>query len=213
MTDVFSSVRHEQSVSLDPARCAVLVIDMLNDFCKPEGRMYLPGCESLLPQQRAVVTAARQHKMPVFWVVQCHDARLRRDRELLKRGTHCLIGTWGARVIDDLPSEPGDFHLYKHRYSAFFRTELDLMLKDMQCDQLIVFGVVTNICVRSTVHDAFFEGYEVVVPADCCAATGPREQESSLYDIATHFGVVSDTRTVIDAMASRAPIKTLEGVV
>jgi ureidoacrylate peracid hydrolase len=80
---------------------------------------------------------------------------------------------------------------------------LDLLLKDMTCDQLIVFGIVTNICVRSTVHDGFFLGYEVVVPEDCCAATGPREQESSLYDIATHFGVVN--RWQPSSSAARPP--------
>jgi ureidoacrylate peracid hydrolase len=77
----------------------------------------------------------------------------------------------------------------------------------MRCDQLVIFGVVTNICVRSTVHDAFFNGYEVVVPRDCCAATGPREQESSLYDIATHFGIVSDSAAVVAAFASGAAIE------
>ena len=74
----------------------------------------------------------------------------------------------------------------------------------------MVFGVVTNICVRSTVHDAFFNGYEVVVPQDCCAATGPREQESSLYDIATHFGTVSDAATVAAALAGAGTIQAIE---
>ena len=64
----------------------------------------------------------------------------------------------------------------------------------------MVFGVVTNICVRSTVHDGFFRGYDIVVPHDACAATGPREHASSLYDIATHFGTVSDAGTVLAAL-------------
>lgn len=68
-------------------------------------------------------------------------------------------------------------------------------------------GVVTNICVRSTVHDAFFHGYQVVVPEDAVAATGPREQESSLYDIATHFGIVSDSRSVVAGLREHAPIE------
>ena len=77
-------------------------------------------------------------------------------------------------------------------------------------DQIVVFGVVTNICVRSTVHDAFFIGYEVVVPRDCCAATGPREQESSLYDISTHFGIVTDARSVVAALSSGRIIENQE---
>lgn len=212
MNDVFSSVRNEQTVVLDPARTAVLVIDMLNDFCKPGGKMVLPGYERLVPPQSAVIEAARALGVPVFWVIQSHDPRLRRDRELLKRGSHCLLGSWGVEVIDELKPRESDFRLYKHRYSAFFQTPLDLMLKDMMCDQLVVFGIVTNICVRSTVHDAFFNGYEVVVPEDCCAATGPREQESSLYDIATHFGVVSRSGQVVDALRQRKGLVTVEGI-
>ena len=100
--------------------------------------------------------------------------------------------------------------MIKHRYSSFFQTDLDVTLKDMLVDQLVIFGVVTNICVRSTVHDAFFNGYAVVVPRDCCAATGPREQESTLYDIATHFGIVSDSGSVVAALRSGASIENEE---
>ena len=77
-------------------------------------------------------------------------------------------------------------------------------------DQVVVFGVVTNICVRSTVHDAFFNGYEVVVPHDCCAATGPREQESTLYDISTHFGIVTDAKSVVDALSKGGVIENMD---
>jgi ureidoacrylate peracid hydrolase len=59
------------------------------------------------------------------------------------------------------------------------------------------------------VHDAFFNGYEVVVPADACSATGSREQESSLYDIATHFGVVSDAESVVASLNRGAAISNM----
>ena len=65
---------------------------------------------------------------------------------------------------------------------------------------VVVTGVVTNICVRSTCHDAFFRGYQVVVPRDCVRATGPREQESSLWDIETHFGAVTDSATILNRL-------------
>ena len=79
-------------------------------------------------------------------------------------------------------------------------------MKDMEIDTVVVMGVVTNICIRSTVHDAFFHGYRVVVPQDCVAATGPREQDSSLYDIATHFGWVSDADDVTRALTEGTTI-------
>ncbi|GGE10796.1 isochorismatase [Aureimonas endophytica] len=210
--DVFSAHRHEEGIRLDPQRAAVVVVDMINEFCKPGGRMVLPGYERLVPPQLRVVEAARAAGAPVIWVHDTHRANVRRDREWAKRTPHCEDGSWGTEIIEDLGARPEEIHVFKRRYSAFFQTDLDLTLKDLLVDQIVVFGVVTNICVRSTVHDAFFQGYEVVVPQDCCAATGEREQASSLYDIATHFGVVSDAAGVAAALAGGEVLTTLPGV-
>jgi len=206
MTDVFSAKGQDGAITLDRKRTAVLVIDMINEFCKPGGKMVLPGYESLMPMQSALIARARALEVPVIFVQDSHRKSMRRDREWVKRTPHGVENTWATQVIDDLDPQPDDIRIIKHRYSAFFQTDLDLVLKDMLIDQVIVFGVVTNICVRSTVHDAFFLGYDVVVPADACAATGPREQESSLYDIATHFGAVSRAAAVIAAMDGSAQI-------
>ena len=205
--DVFSAHRNAGRVSLDPARTAVIVVDMINEFCKPGGKMVLPGYEALVGPQLSVIEAARAAGAPVVWVHDSHRRNMRRDREFIKRTPHGEEGTWATEIIDDLGARQDEIHVIKHRYSAFFQTDLDLVLKDMIVDQIVVFGVVTNICVRSTVHDAFFNGYEVVVPRDCCAATGPREQESTLYDIATHFGVVSESPAVVAALRSGTAIE------
>ncbi|OLP55570.1 isochorismatase [Rhizobium rhizosphaerae] len=198
--DVFSAHRNDPQVRLDAKRAAFIVVDMINEFCKPGGKMVLPGYESLVGPQTALIEAARKAGAPVIWVHDAHRPGMRHEREWAKRTPHGLENTWAVEIIEDLGARADEIHVTKRRYSAFFQTDLDLTLKDMQIDQLVVFGVVTNICVRSTVHDAFFNGYEVIVPADACAATGPREQESSLYDIATHFGVVSDVQSVVAAL-------------
>ncbi len=199
--DVFSAHMHTGQLRLDPTAAAILVVDMVNDFCKPGGAMVLPGSETLVPPQLCVIHAARAVGAPVVWIHDSHRRNMRNDREWRLRTPHCVEGTWGTEIIEDLGARDDEIHVNKHRYSAFFQTDLDLVLKDMNIRQVIVFGVVTNICVRSTVHDAFFIGYDVVVPHDCCAATGVREQESSLYDIATHFGVVSDADGVVRALS------------
>jgi ureidoacrylate peracid hydrolase len=206
--DAFS-VNHkvERVIRFDARRTAVLIIDMLNDFCKPGGAMVLPGYERLVAPQRAVIEAARETGAAVIFVVDSHRPNLRRDREFLKRTPHCLEGSWGARLIEDLEARSDDIYVIKRRYSAFFNTDLDLTLRDLEVTTVIVTGVVTNICVRSTVHDAFFLGYQVVVPEDAVAATGPREQDSSLYDIGTHFGIVSDSRTVVAALRERTVVE------
>lgn len=208
--DVFSAHRHTEMIRLDARRSAVVVVDMVNDFCKPGGAMVLPGYEALVAPQLAIIDAARASGAAVVWVHDEHRRNMRRDREWLKRTPHCVEGSWGTEIIEDLGARDDEIHLVKRRYSAFFGTDLDLTLKDMMIDQLVVIGVVTNICVRSTVHDGFFLGYEIVVPHDACAATGPREQASSLYDIATHFGVVSDARTVALALREGVEVVNLD---
>jgi ureidoacrylate peracid hydrolase len=209
--DVFSARKHrDEALVVDPRRIAVLVVDMLNEFCKEGGAMVLPGYEALIEPQTRLIAAARAAGAPVVFVVDTHRRNMRREREFAKRTPHCIEGEWGCQVIDELAPREDDIFVVKRRYSGFFNTDLDLTLKDMAVDTVIVIGVVTNICVRSTVHDAFFHGYQVVVPEDCVAATGPREQESSLYDIATHFGFVSDATEVAAALEEGTPIRNRE---
>ena len=205
--DQFSAHRESQgSTVLRPETTAVLIVDMLADFCLPGGAMVLPGYEALIGPQNAVVRALREAGGTVIYIVDAHRPNLRRDREFLKRTAHCIEGTPGVAIVPELDRDAADLMVIKRRYSGFFNTDLDLTLRDMMIDTVIVMGVVTNICVRSTVHDAFFQGYKVIVPQDCCAATGPREQQSSLYDIATHFGIVTDADSIVTSLRERKPV-------
>lgn len=200
----------DQPIRLEPSRTAVLVVDMVKDFCTAGGAMVLPGAERLYGPQNAVMHAARASGAHVVHIVDRHRPNLVCDREFLKRTPHCIEGQWGSEIVDELECQDSDFTVVKRRFSGFFNTDLDLTLKDLRVDTLVVMGVVTNICVRSTVHDAFFLGYRVIVPQDCVAATGPREQASSLYDIATHFGVVSLSESLIAALATGSPVLAIE---
>ena len=209
--DEFSAHRSQKTgIVLNPASTAVLVVDMLADFCLPGGKMVLPGYEKLLGPQNDVIRTLRAAGGTVIYIVDAHRPQLRRDREFLKRTPHCIEGTPGCDIVPELDRAPSDIVVLKRRFSGFFNTDLDLTLRDMMVDTVIVMGVVTNICVRSTVHDAFFQGYRVVVPQDCCAATGPREQVSTLYDISTHFGVVSDAGSIVASLREGKPVTEYE---
>ena len=206
--DQFSSQRkYQNDLVLDPLSTAVLVVDMVNDFCTAGGSMVLPNAESLYPSQIKVLTAARNSGAKVIYVNDNHRSGMKVEREFVKRSPHCIENSWGSEIVAQLAPTKNDLHVVKRRYSGFFQTDLDLTLRDLQVESLVVMGVVTNICVRSTVHDAFFLGYRVVVPHDCVAATGPREQDSSLYDIGTHFGWVSTASQVIEAFQDGNPIR------
>jgi len=178
---------------------AVIVVDMLNDFCHPEGSMFLPAGLEIVDNIRLLVDGAHAKGVPVIYMNDCH----RKDKpeaEFAKRAPHCIEGSWGARVIDELAPAGQDYCLPKRRYSSFYQTDLNLVLRENGVRTCIICGVVTNICVRSTVHDAFFRGYQVVVPTDCVRATSDREQESSLWDIKTHFGTLSESSEIVDLL-------------
>jgi ureidoacrylate peracid hydrolase len=183
--DAFSEQRIPvQPLALDRTRTAVIVVDMVNEFFEPDGKMVLAGGTVLYAPVNALLDAAHQ------W--------LRPDDALFKkRIAHCLMDTWGAQLVDALHRAPDDIVVPKRRYSAFFGTDLDLSLRERTIATVIVTGVVTNICVRSTVQDAFFLGYEVIVPVECVAATSPQAQETSLYDIDTHYGTVAPLGQVL----------------
>lgn len=187
-TSAFSERRTGRRLRLDPARAAVLIVDMLNEFLEPGGEMVLLEGRRVIGPINRLVREARALGMPVIWLRDEHPYPL--DREFEKRVRHCIAGTWGPQIIDAMDVAADDYQIAKRRYSGFFGTDLDLRLRELGTRQVIVTGVVTNICVRSTVHDAYFLGYDVFVPEECVSATSEREQASSLYDIDTHFGDV-----------------------
>ncbi|MFQ5913088.1 MAG: cysteine hydrolase family protein [Nitrospinota bacterium] len=189
---------------MKPDGVALLIIDMLNEFLSEGGVMPFPRGRAIVPTLQKVISMCREQGIPVIYVNESHRPGYD-DVEFNKRGVHCIAGSWGAQVIDELAPEPGDHIVAKRRYSGFYDTDMDTLLRELGVQKLVVTGCVTNICVRSTVHDAFFRGYEVIVPRDCVEATGQREQDSSLFDIETHFGEVTDAAGVIARFKSATP--------
>lgn len=195
---VFSECRLIRDLKFDPARTAVLVIDMLNDFLEPEGAMPLLEGRGLYEPIRRLLASARENGASVIWVCDEHPPG---DREFEKRSVHCLKGSWGAEIVPELEPRDDEYRVPKRRYSGFYETDLDLRLREVDIEHLILTGVVTNICVRSTAHDAFFRDYDVIVPEECVAATSEREQQSTLYDLDTHYGTVAGLEGVLAFLA------------
>jgi ureidoacrylate peracid hydrolase len=195
----FSERRTGRRLRFDPSRAAVLVVDMLNEFLEPGGEMVLLEGRRVIEPINRLLAASRKMGMRVIWL--CDQHPIPEDREFEKRVPHCIGGTWNAAIVDAMDVAPEELKIAKRRYSGFFGTDLDLRLREWGVQQVVVTGVVTNICVRSTVHDAYFLGYDVFVPEDCVSATSDREQASTLYDIDTHFGDVVTSEELMTAAA------------
>jgi nicotinamidase-related amidase len=156
-------------------RKAIIVIDMLNDFVT--GSLKCDRARSIIPKIERLVEAAREHDVPVIY---SNDAHLPSDFELKKWGKHAMKGTEGADVIPEVGPADKDYVLEKRTYSGFYETGLDLLLRDLNVDTVVITGLHTNICDRHTAADAFFRGYKIIVASDGVEAFTAKDHEEGL---------------------------------
>ncbi len=153
---------------------ALVVVDMQKDFCYKSGALYVEGAERIFDGTAAVIEKARERNMPVIFTQDWHRED---DAEFRVWQKHCIMNTEGAEIVDELNPKKSDYYVKKRRYSAFFATDLDLLLRELGVRKIYVCGVVTNICVLHTVADAVLRGYEVAVIEDCTAALSEYDHE------------------------------------
>lgn len=155
---------------------AILVVDMLNDFVT--GALKCDRGLAIVPKTAELLRGAREKGVPVIF---CNDAHLKGiDHELKLWGDHAIAGTEGAEVIPELELCDKDYVVPKRRYSGFFHTDLDLLLKELGVDTVILTGLHAHMCVRHTAADAYQLGYGIVVAKD---ATDSFTEEDYLYGI------------------------------
>ena len=176
------------------SKSAVLVVDMLNDFVT--GALKCDRGLAIVPKTAELLRAARAKNVPVIF---CNDAHLKDiDHELKLWGDHAIAGTKGAEVIPELELCATDYVVPKRRYSGFFHTDLDLLLKELGVDTVILTGLHAHMCVRHTAADAYQLGYDVVVAKD---ATDSFTEEDYLYGIKylkeTYGAKVTDVDTLV----------------
>jgi ureidoacrylate peracid hydrolase len=203
MSDIPLKTLSEQ---VDPKVAALLVIDMQNDFCHPEGVSGKRGRQltmtiEMAPRLEAFIKQCRRVDMPVIFVKTIHypwtdsPSWVRRlDKD--SGDSVCRPGTWGAEFYAAIQPEEGEIVLTKHRYSAFLGTNLDLILRSRGIRSLLISGVGTNVCVESTLRDGYMRDYYIVLLEDCVGATDRELHEATLKNVRLHFGAVSNSNEV-----------------
>ncbi len=191
-------------------RTALVVIDMQNDYCHPDGSFgrrgatLTPPLASTVENLRRLASAARETGVPVIFIRTGHGpwsdsptwlGRLRGIPGVDKLPV-CAEGTWGAEFYG-LDPAPGDRVVTKHRYSAFVNTQLPLYLRSLEVRTLVCCGVVTNVCVESTAREAFMNDFHVVTVSDACSATSTEEHEGALFNLDRYFGRVETTDAIL----------------
>ena len=217
-----------QSIDIDPARTAVLLVDMQNAFASPGGMLDLAGVDvsasrTAVANARLVADAARAGGVPVIYLVMGYSPDgstggdedspnprkelalcLMRERPEL-RGKLLTIGTWDFQIVEELTPEKGDEVIVKPRYSGFAGTPLDAVLRSRGIRTLLMAGIASNVCVESTLRDAYFHEYWPVMIEDATMPAGsPEIQRATVYNVTTFFGWVTTAREVVSALR---PIK------
>lgn len=209
-----------EPISLELHRTALVVVDMQNAFASRGGMLDLAGIDvtpahDAVANARLVCEAARSARMAVIYLTIGWPAdgstaggpdspnprkelalRLMRERPEL-RGKLLTFGTWDFQIVDELAPEPDDVVIIKSRYSGFHGTNLDSVLRSRGIRNLLMVGIASNVCVESTLRDAYFNEYWPVLIADATMPAGSAEiHKATIYNVKTFFGWVASSEDV-----------------
>lgn len=181
---------------LRPAKACLMVIDMQNEFLEERGAVFFHYATEIIPNVKRILTAARKARLPVVFTAHAHEDP-RTDGGLtaqfwpeIKRGESLIKGTRGVEIVKQIRPLSGDRIVWKHRYSAFYNTNLEVILRGLGVTDLVITGVLTNVCCESTARDAFFRDFRVFFVADATATTEPELHAGSLKNMAYAFAYV-----------------------
>ena len=173
-----------------PSETALVVVDMVKDFTDPEGLVFYPMNREILPGIADLVDFCHQKGVQVIFM-QHRYRRGKYDRNLETMRPNCIEGSGGEDLDALLPvNEETDYIIPKRRYSAFYGTDLDLVLREHGIRNVVVVGTKTNCCIRATVQDAYFNNYLPIVLSDCVGTNDQVINQVHLTDMDKYFGTV-----------------------
>ena len=191
-------------------RTALLVVDMQNGFCHPEGSAAKIGfdinmCQAAIEPCQRLIAGAREKDVPVIFTRLIYRQDYRDGGVLtddlipgLAEAQCCAADTWDAELIPEMSPQLEDFIVDKNRYSAFYGTPLDSYLNSMDIRHLVICGVTTNVCVETTARDASQRDYRTMIVRDATGEIAPERHEWALATLDTRFGWVIDTAEVLN---------------
>lgn len=182
------------SVTVDPATTALVVVDMQRDFVHPDGALPVPGATETVPPIRRLLDWARERGITVIYTQDTHDAG---DPEWSIWPRHVERGTAGWQIVEELAPRDGERVFEKARYDGFYGTGLDHALRVAGIETLIVCGTVANICVHYTAASAGLRWYRVIHPVDALSALTEFDMHAALRQASFLFQA---TLTTVDGL-------------
>ena len=199
---------HKLRFKVRTDKLALLVIDMTNAFVEKASPLEVPESKKIIPPIKALIKACHENSVPVIFANHCFrpdglDKGLMFDFYPVLAKGFLYDGARGTRVIPELKPSKEDFIVKKSRYSAFYNTELDSILRGLRRDTLIICGTSTEFCCESTARDAFYRDYKVLFPSDANATESEMIQRATLATISRGFGEVLATEEVIGLVSGK----------
>lgn len=192
--------------SIDPAKTALVVIDMQNTFCAEGSPAEVATSRGIVPNLNALTPKLRELGVPVIWVLHANESYGQySDWDMFYN--HIVAGDIRERTLQAnspenqavytaLQTEAGDITIVKNRYSALIpgSSSLERVLRSRGIDTILIAGTKTNVCCESTARDAMMLDFKVVMLSDCCASLSDEEHRSALENIVQQFGNVVDSK-------------------
>lgn len=160
-----------------------MVVDMIRDFVT--GKLGFSEAEKVVRRLKPVLEVARRSGPPVIYICDSHRSS---DPEIAVWGEHAMEGSEGAKVVEELSPKKGDVVIRKRTYSAFYSTGLESLLRRKMIKEVVLAGVVTDICIQHTAADAFFRNFRVTILEDCTATVDKRTHKNSLERMRRIYG-------------------------
>ena len=183
-------------MNVDPDTTALVVVDMQNGFCHPDGSLYAPPSEAAIEPCAELVERAREAGAQVVYTRDVHPPEQFEGThyydEFERWGEHVLEDSWEAEVVDDLPVRAADHVVEKHTYDAFHQTDLDGWLSARNIGDLVFCGTLANVCVLHTAGSAGLRDYRPVLAEDAVGYIEEGHREYALEHADWLFGEVTE---------------------
>ncbi|MCG8708023.1 cysteine hydrolase [Brenneria sp. 4F2] len=190
------------------AKHAILVIDMLNDFIGEKAPLRCPGGDLIIENLQRLfswVRERRQQGKTDIELVFIQEAHRKNDADFRVRPVHAVKGSWGSDFIKELYPQEDEYIVPKRRHSGFQHTDLDLYLREESIDTVVLTGVWTNVCVRSTGADALANAYKVITLSDGVQSKNDEMHKHGLTDLSLFSKIISIDDYMADWEAGRDP--------
>lgn len=182
--------------------CAFIIIDMQEDFIVEGAPIECKGGRDIIPNIREMIEFCHRKNIPVIYTKEIHrpdkiDFGMELERN---EPEHCIEGSKGVEIVKELKPASEDYIIYKRRYSSFYLTDLEILLKGLKKNTLIISGAATNVCVYGTAFDAQQRDIHAIVLEDCVAGTDQSLHEAFLKNIDYVLGDVTTSRSIINLL-------------